>query len=264
MAALTQHQVSQFINDGFIRLDNAFSKDVAAECRALLWKATGCDPNDSASWTQPVIRIGEMGHEPFKKAANTPLLHSAFDQLAGKGAWLPRTTLGSFPIRFPSKVSAGDTGWHVDASFPGSDATNYMEWRINLYSKGRALLMLLLFSDVHEPDAPTRIRVGSHLDVAKILAPHGANGLSFPELAQQLDATANRMEVLATGEAGTVYLCHPFLVHAAQDHHGTRPKFMAQPPLHPAKDFNLHRPNHNYCPVEKAILKGVEQAEVDY
>src|SRR5919112_3750337 len=122
MAALTQHQVSKFINDGFIRLDNAFSKDVAAECRALLLKATGCDPNDSASWTQPVIRIGEMGHEPFKKAANTPLLHSAFDQLAGKGAWLPRTTLGSFPIRFPSKVSAGDTGWHVDASFPGSDA----------------------------------------------------------------------------------------------------------------------------------------------
>ncbi len=34
---------------------------------------------------------------------------------------------------------------------------------------------------------------------------------------------------LATGEAGTVYLCHPFLVHAAQIHRGKRPRFMAQP-----------------------------------
>ena len=38
---------------------------------------------------------------------------------------------------------------------------------------------------------------------------------------------------LATGDAGTVYLCHPFLVHAAQPHRGTLPRFMAQPPLLP-------------------------------
>ncbi len=29
--------------------------------------------------------------------------------------------------------------------------------------------MLFLFSDVTETDAPTRIRVGSHLDMARIL-----------------------------------------------------------------------------------------------
>lgn len=44
---------------------------------------------------------------------------------------------------------------------------------------------------------------------------------------------AERPEALATGEAGTVYLCHPFLVQAAQRHQGTTPRFMAQPPLHP-------------------------------
>jgi hypothetical protein len=42
---------------------------------------------------------------------------------------------------------------------------------------------------------------------------------------------ADRPEVLATVDAGTVYLCHPFLVHAAQRHQGTAPRFMAQPPL---------------------------------
>jgi len=258
MEKLSENQLSNFINEGFIKLDNAFPTAIANDCRAILWKASGCDPDKPDSWTQPVIRIGELALEPFKKAANTPLLLNAFDQLAGKGNWIPRTSMGSFPLRFPSKEKANDTGWHVDASFPGKDVDNYLEWRINIGSKGRALLMLFLFSDVTEKDAPTRIRIGSHLDVAKILQHEGDEGLSFMELAQKLDVSANRKETLATGNAGTVYLCHPFIVHAAQDHYGVTPKFMAQPALPTARDFNLHRTDNHFCPVEMAILKGLQ------
>jgi hypothetical protein len=121
-------------------------------------------------------------------------------------------------------------------------------------TKGRALLMLFLFSDVAENDAATRIRAGSHLDIARILAPAGEHGLSLRELAGNGFAeTCARREVLATGDAGTVYLCHPFLVHAAQRHRGTRPRFLAQPPLLPAEDFCLHRADGAYSPVEQAI-----------
>lgn len=257
METLTAEQINNFINDGFIKIEHAFSTEIADECRSILWKATSCDPVNPATWIQPVIRIGELGFEPFKKAANTPVLHKAFDQLAGKGNWLPRTTLGSFPIRFPSKEPANDTGWHVDASFPGKNADNYFEWRINIRSKGRALLMLFLFSDVLEQDAPTIIRVGSHLDVAKILEPEGEHGLSFMELAQKLDKIPKREVALATGKAGTVYLCHPFIVHTAQDHHGATPKFMAQPALLARYDFDFRRAANELCPVEKAILNGL-------
>ena len=199
-----------------------------------------------------------MGLEPFKTAANTNILHNAFDQLAGKGNWLPRTTLGSFPIRFPHKAPATDTGWHVDASFPGDDVHNYLEWRINIQSKGRALLMLFLFSDVAEHDAPTIIKKGSHWDVAKMLEPEGEKGLSFLELAQRLDALPSGDAVWATGKAGTVYLCHPFIVHAAQDHRGTQPKFMAQPPLLTRQGFNIYKPAAELFPVEKAIAWSLE------
>src|SRR3954452_18267939 len=137
MDQLTESQVTNFINEGFVRLDNAFSTQIADGCRAVLWEASGCDPNNPDTWTQPVIRIGELKNEVFKKAANTPLLLNAFDQLVGRGNWISRTSLGSFPIRFPSKTKANDTGWHVDASFPGANADDYMEWRINIYSKGR-------------------------------------------------------------------------------------------------------------------------------
>src|SRR5687768_7563846 len=98
MEQLSIDQINGFIYDGFVKIENAFATETADECRAILWKATGCDSNDPTSWTRPIIRIGELGQEPFRKAANTQILHNAFDQLAGKGNWLPRMTLGSFPI----------------------------------------------------------------------------------------------------------------------------------------------------------------------
>lgn len=85
----------------------------------------------------------------FVQAANTPLLHRAYDQLAGPARWLAPQGLGSFPIRFLSPIAPGDDGWHVDMSF--GDSPDFMEWRVNVKSSGRALLMLFLFSDVGPP-----------------------------------------------------------------------------------------------------------------
>lgn len=140
--------------------------------------------------------------------------------------WAPCMSMGAFPVRFPSEKDSEDTGRHVDASFAGKDPNDFFAARVNIKSKGRALLMLFLFSDVTELDAPTRILKGSHMDVARLLKPEGDAGLSFTELAQKLPDLPVRPEALATGRAGTVYLCHPFLVHAAQRHRGTEPKFM--------------------------------------
>jgi hypothetical protein len=253
---LKPQDVQAFIKTGFVRIDEAFSRTVAAEGREILWQATGCDRLDRSTWTHPVIRLGGYSDPPFQQAANSPRLVAAFDQLIGAGRWLPREGLGTFPVRFPSKEDPGDTGWHVDASYPPSaeeSDQSIFQWRINIFSRDRALLMLFLFSDVGESDAPTRIRMSSHIDVARILAPAGEDGMSLAKLAQQLDASAHRQEVLATGQAGTVYLCHPFLVHAAQPHQGTEPRFMAQPPLGLKEPFRLLRNDGIYSPAERAI-----------
>ena len=251
--ALSPAQIDQFITDGFVHLDNAFPRALAEAGRAILWADTGCDPADPVTWTRPVIRLNQYGQQPFRDAVNTPLLHTAFDQLVGPDRWLPRQTLGTFPVRFPSPDDPGDAGWHIDVSF-GLENPDFMSWRANVSSKGRALLMLLLFSDVGEADAPTRIRIGSHLDIARQLAPAGEAGLTLRDLAANGFAeTAHCPEVLATGTAGTVYLCHPFLVHAAQPHRGTAPRFMAQPPLMPAQPLSLNRRDGDYSPVEAAI-----------
>ncbi|SFD78592.1 Phytanoyl-CoA dioxygenase (PhyH) [Nannocystis exedens] len=258
--ALGDADIENFIRDGFVRIDHAFPREVADEARAILWRATGCDPDDPATWTRPVIRLDQFGQPPFVAAANTAVLHDAFDKLVGRERWWPRTTLGTFPVRFPSPADPGDAGWHVDVSF-GFDTPDFMEWRANVVSKGRALLMLFLFSDVGDDDAPTRIRVGSHLAIARRLAPAGEAGLTLRELvADDFGHSAHLPEALAVGTAGTVYLCHPFLVHAAQPHRGTRPRFLAQPPLMPREPFRLERAAGDYVPVEAAIRRALDRA----
>lgn len=256
MRIFNPQQIQSFIADGFVCIDNAFSAELAGEARAILWKDLPADPDDRSTWTRPTIWLGMYTQEPFIKAANTPVLHQAFDQLVGAGKWNPCMSMGSFPVRFPSTVDPGDTGWHVDAGFPGADPTDPFSARINVRSKGRALLMLFLFSDVAESDAPTRILKGSHLDIARLLAPEGDAGLSFMELATKLPALPSRDETLALGKAGTVYLCHPFLVHAGQQNHGREPKFMAQPPLLPKSDLNTEGTGP-FSPVEEAIRKAL-------
>jgi len=255
---LTDERRQQFVQDGFVRLDHAFSSELAAQARSILWREAGCEPEDRTTWKRPVVRVADCSQHPFRQAANTPVLHAAFDVLVGPGRWVPRESLGGFPIRFPHPDDPGDTGWHVDSSFPPPEPTNsYFDWRINVRSKGRALLMLFLFSDVSQQDAPTRIRLGSHLSVARLLSPLGEDGLSMLELARLADTdTCGMPEVVATGAAGTVYLCHPFLVHAAQPHRGATPRFLAQPPLYSRAPLELERLDGAYSLVETAIRLG--------
>lgn len=249
--------IDQFLRDGFVRIDDAFPRALAEKCRSILWRATGLAEDDRSTWTRPVVRIGEIPNPLFVEAANTPTVRAAYDALVGTGRWLPRASLGTFPIRFPSPQDPGDCGWHVDMSFGTEGEPDFLKWRINVKSKGRALLMLFLFSDVGEDDAPTRLRVGSHIDIARRLAPHGEEGLTLGELASS--GFAERPEALATGPAGTVYLCHPFLVHAAQPLlRGDRPRFLAQPPLFSKEPLDPWRADAS--PVELAISRALEES----
>jgi len=248
--SLTSRQVQDFIDDGFVKIENAFSTDLARQGRDELWADIGLSPDEPENWIRPVIRVASKASAPFREAANTPRLHTAYDQLVGEGRWLAPKGLGTFPIRFPSRESPGDDGWHVDVSF-GDANPDFMEWRANVKSSGRALLMLFLFSDVGHDDAPTRIRKGSHATIARELLPYGDAGATLRQISADGYASTGDCEVeLATGAAGTVYLCHPFLVHAAQPHRGKRPRFMAQPPLLPRGDFDPALPP---SPVQIAI-----------
>src|SRR5438105_4088331 len=135
----------------------------------------GIGRTDRSRWTAPVIRLNCPEDGPFVAAGTAQALWEAYDQLLGEGTWWKRQGLGgTIPVRFPSEADPGDAGWHIDGSFDGPDGSYW----VNVWSKMRGLLVLVLLTDVDERSAPTRILKGSHLDVPRVLAAAGEGGRS--------------------------------------------------------------------------------------
>ena len=216
--------VDRFAAEGFVKLEAAVPREVGDAARALIWQQIGLSPDDPSGWLQPVVWAADMtGHGPFGELMGSPRLREALDAVAGPGGWVPRGALGNMPIRFPRVAPADDRGWHIDASVARSDGS----WAVS--GRPETMLLLVLLSDVGDDDAPTRIRVGSQRDALGVL---GEQVLDPFKAGPLLDAAStDRPTAYATGQPGDMYLVHPLTVHAADEHRGTRPRFMAQMPV---------------------------------
>jgi hypothetical protein len=253
--AMSQGLIDGFVRDGFVKLEGAVPADVVAECVELLWEEIGKDPSDSATWTEPVIWVGQMTQPAFVQAMNVLPLLAACEWLAGPGRWMPRASMGSFPLRFPHQRQPDGLGWHVEGSYLPDGEQAY--WA-NFRSRDRALLALFLFTDIDEADGPTRIRVGSHHLVPAVLARYGERGTAITNCAAELVAATDHCEIAyATGLAGDIYVCHPLLVHAAQANSGTRPRFLGQPAILANRPYRLDLPESQCSPVELTIQRGL-------
>jgi len=249
--------VDNFIANGFIAVQGAVSPEIVRACVQSLeneLSARGVDPRDPITWKKPVVRFACPEGPEFAAAGTSPALCEVYDQLLGPDRWIRREGIGgTVPVRFPSTTDPGDAGWHFDGSYDVGG-----QWWANVQSRGRALLALFLFTDVGERDAPTEILVGSHLDVPRLLAPFGERGVFHGDVELQR-STLRRPSVRATGRAGDVYVCHPFLVHRATwPHLGTEPRMLAQPAIDHHHPFAL-REDGPVCAVERAILQGLRQ-----
>src|SRR5260370_30170592 len=65
-------QIDYFIEDGFVKIEGAFPKEIAAQARSILWKDTGCDPDDPATWIKPVIRLSDYPQQPSGSRPTLP------------------------------------------------------------------------------------------------------------------------------------------------------------------------------------------------
>ncbi|BBX18636.1 mitomycin antibiotics/polyketide fumonisin biosynthesis protein [Mycolicibacterium duvalii] len=216
--------IDGFATDGFVKIDGAAPREVADAARTLLWEGLAAEPDDPSTWTQPVLWTADLtGAGPCGEIARSPRVAEVLDALCGPGGWLPRGSLGNIPVRFPVSPPADDRGWHIDLNTPLPDGS----WAVT--SRPYTLLILTLLSEVTIDDAPTRLRAGSHRDAAAVL---GDEPLDAVSAAQRVEpASAHRPVHHATGDPGDVYLVHPLTVHAADEHRGTTPRFMAQGPV---------------------------------
>ena len=248
-------EIARFRRDGYLAVRGAVPAGVITRCQVEIdadLERAGVDPRDPGTWTSPVVRLPCPESPAFATAGTQPGLWSVYDQLLGPGTWWRRPGVGgTVAVRFPHDDDPGDAGWHIEGSYEVDG-----DFWVNRASRERGLLALFLLSDVGEQDAPTELKVGSHLDVPRLLEPFGEAGTSFATVSSMLPATTfDRVSVHATGHAGDVYVCHPFLVHRATwPHRGPRPRAIAQPGIATLRPFRLAA--EATCPVEAAILDG--------
>ncbi len=248
--------VDGFVRDGYVAIRGAFSADTARACQEMIWASLGeqgVRRDDPATW-RPCVRIACPEGEPFAAAGTSPALAAAYDELIGPGRWARRAGVGGVvPVRFPSEQYPDPgCGYHIEGSFDGPGG-----YWVNVRSRARGLLALFLFSDVGPDDAPTRLISGSHLYIPPILRPCGEAGVLSNDVAGRWrHSLLCRPAAHATGQAGDVYLCHPFVVHTATwPHRGTTPRMMAQPAVYVRDGFVLDGTDPS--PVARAITAGL-------
>jgi hypothetical protein len=250
--------VDSFLRDGFVAVRRAVDAGTAAACRELIWQSMarrGLRRADPATWPS-LVRIDDLDAGPFTAAGLSPTLAAAYGELIGPGRWRSPVNIGrAVMVRFPSEDRAG-AGYHIEASYPSPDGRR---WLVNVRSRARGLLALFLLTDVGPADAPTRLVCGSHLTAARFLEPYGEAGTDA-DADLWYPSTLCRPVAHATGAAGDVFLCHPFIVHTATwPHRGTGPRMIAQPAVNAPAGFALDGTDPS--PVAQAIVNGLAMTD---
>jgi hypothetical protein len=253
LKVLTPEQIEQFVELGYVRIPHVFSSETAAAAREFLWRQLELSPDDPSGWTKPMIHMQQVFSDGPFEAARTQRFWDICDDVMGEGRWNRINYLGWWPVSFPG-FEAGpwqepQVGWHVDGQ----------QFHHHLNSPDQGLLPIFLFSDVEPGDGGTAISVGSHKVAARVLAEAEPEGLDVNELAQRV-ASHPRPNVLeATGQAGDVFVMHPFMLHTRSMNTGNRVRFICNPCVTLREPMNLHRDDASeYSPVERAIVEALD------
>jgi len=253
LKVLTPEQIEQFVELGYVHVPQVFSRETAAAARELLWRELELSPDDPSSWPGAMKHMPKSFSDGPFLAALTQRFWDACDDVMGAGRWNPISHLGWWPVSFPG-FEAGpwrepELGWHVDGQ----------QFHHHINSPDQGLLPIFLFSDVEPGDGGTAISLGSHQVTARILAESEPEGLDVMELAKRVTAEPRPNVLEATGQAGDVFIMHPFMLHTRSMNTGNRVRFICNPCITLREPMNLQRENAaDYSPVERAIVRALE------
>jgi hypothetical protein len=175
---LTSAEVEQFMELGWVKLEEAFSRENALACQDFVWgklKEKGVLKEDRSTWTQPMMWVQESYRSPEFDKCNSQRLADAIEDLIGEGRWADKRvygkdeitgTWGWWPVNFsygghqPWSIPA--KGWHWDG----------IHFRHFVDSPEQGLLCLCIFSEVGKHGGGTLVAEGTHKVVAKFLEKH--------------------------------------------------------------------------------------------
>ena len=254
--------MEQFLNRGHVCLRGAIPRAKVEDWAKDVWTRLGYDENDKATWAQARIHTPTLNSAPVEDFS--PEAWGAIRELLGgeERIQMPATWGDGFIVNLGAENHATDwespqeqkTGWHKDGDF----------FRHYLDSPEQGLLTIILWSDVLPSGGSTYVACDSVGPLARYLAarPEGVlpNDFPFADLAAEC-----KDKTEATGEAGDVYLLHPYLLHASSLNRLRLPRLITNPPVHLREPMQFNRPNpDDFSLVERAVLRGLSVERLDF
>lgn len=125
----------------------------------------------------------------------------------------------------------------------------------HVWSGEQVLTPIFLWHDVGPDDGPTLLARGSHRQVARLLANHEPDGIPGDRIATTVHEAVTVDDVVpATGTAGDVYICHPFLAHSFNPAGARRRRVISNVCVHGRAPIDISRPG---TPVASAIANAL-------
>lgn len=263
---LTEQQVDSFLNKGYLIVERAIPREITERYTALAWERLGYDPNNPATWEQPIIHMPAMNRFPIRELA--PKAWETMCEVLGgeeridpeKATWgdsfILNLKLGADePYREPSAAAGG---WHKDGDF----------FRHFLDSPEQGLLTIVIWSDILPRSGGTFVATDSVPLVARHLAAHPEGILPTKDSPVSTGSHLIhecREFIELTGNAGDVALLHPYILHASSQNPSGRPRFITNPTIFLNEPMNFNRDNPDeFSLVEQSVLNALGVERFDF
>lgn len=246
MSGLTGAEREHFLEYGFIKVEGAIPRQVCEEAERNAFDRLGFDMEDMSTWTMPRIHMPSERHWPVSEMS--PVVYEKMAALVGGEDRLrqPCSWSDAYIVNLGERADdawqpAGPDcpGWHVDGDF-------FLHF---LDSPEQALLVIVLWTDVVHQGGPTYMATDSVPVIARFLADHPEgvepNGFDFKARIRECSRFAE-----ATGQAGDVFLIHPFTLHAVSQNVLRRRRIITNPTVVLNAPMRYDRPRDQLSMVE--------------
>ena len=245
---LTEGQLAQFNRDGITVIRSAFSREAASRMQDVLWNELlhryGVVRDDPSTWSR---------HEPTglrstkRSRAFAPICDNAvceaLDQLLGVRRWDPPRHFGNVLVTMPTDVPwrVPHRIWHsdFDPSFPINELFAVKLWALcddvpptwggtpQLAGSHKLFARYLETSANRGYKAAKFGFLRSHTWLKSLTSDNGEPDRNERLLDVEVDVDGLPARVIEiTGDAGDVFITHPWVFHSIATNAGSRPRFM--------------------------------------
>jgi hypothetical protein len=258
---LSAEQIDSFIEHGYVRIPECFTRADAQPWLDEAWVRLGYDRDDPSTWVQQRVHMPSLRHVEVAEFA--PKVWGAACQLLGGEDRVEQpyrwgngfiANLGIGADRPWEPPSAASPDWHKDGDF----------FRHFLDSPEQGLLTIVLWSDIEPRGGGTFLAPDSVRPVARLLA-DSRDGV-LPEAFPYDELIAQCREfVEITGRLGDVVLLHPYMLHTVSQNHRGTARLITNPPIALTAPMRFDRADPAaFSPVERAVLRALAVDRLDY